>query len=209
MLFSLANLTVQSAINSFDSTAVIAGRSAAVDVVSLIYQVIHAFELACVSFAGQCYGARKYKRIDELVVKAILCCGGIVAALATVISLFPKAAIGLFNSDPEVIAVGKNILLMMSWSYLLYNIADIHVSCTRGMGRSIGITLMNIAGIILPRLIWVWVFFPMHRTVEFLYLCYPISFVISSIAQITYYKMVRRKLDRQLLQTVQESENPV
>lgn len=199
VLFSLSNLVVQSSINSLNSTAIIAAKTAATDAGNLVYQIIHGFSLACVSSSGQCYGARKYKRIDQLAIKAILCSGALVAAAAGLMTLFPGFVIGIFNDSPDVIAVGKNILLINSWSYVIYVVSDIYLSCTRGMGRSLGITLMNIAAIIAPRLIWIWFFFPQCRTIEFLYLCYPFSYITSAVAQFIYFKMVRKKVDEQAL----------
>lgn len=198
ILFSLSNLVVQSSINSFNDTAIIAAKTAAADASNLVYQIIHGFALACVSSSGQCFGAKKYKRIDKLAIKGTLSCGGLVAAAATLMTLFPAFVIGIFNDSPDVIAAGKNILLINLWGYLLYTVSDIYLSCTRGMGRSLGITLMNIAAIILPRLLWIWFAFPSCRTIEFLYLCYPISYLISAVAQIAYFKIVRKKLDQQV-----------
>lgn len=207
ILFSLSNLVVQSSINSFDDTAIIAAKTAAADASNLVYQIIHGFALACVSSSGQCYGAKKYKRIDELAVKATLTCGGLVATAAALMTLFPGFVIGIFNDSPDVIAAGKNILLINLWGYLLYTVSDIYLSCTRGMGKSMGITLMNIAAIITPRLIWIWFFFPMLRTIEFLYLCYPISYVISAAAQIVYFKIARKKVDKQAALEAAENKN--
>lgn len=198
ILFSLSNLVVQSSINSFGSTAIIAAKTAASDASNLVYQIIHGFALACISSSGQCYGAKKYKRIDELAVKATLTCGGLVAAAAAVMTMFPGFVIGVFNDSPDVIAAGKSILLINLWSYLFYTVSDIYLSCTRGMGKSLGITMMNIAAIIVPRLLWIWFAFPNYRTIEFLYMCYPISYVISAVAQIIYFKMVRKNADRKL-----------
>jgi Na+-driven multidrug efflux pump len=196
ILFSLSNLVVQASINSFQDTAIIAGKTAATDAANIIYQVIHAFAQACVSFAGQCAGAKNYKRIDQLAIKAILSCGAIVAALSLLATLFPGFVIGIFNDSPDVLATGTNILLIMSWSYLIYVISDIYISCTRGIGKSLGVTIMNIIGIILPRLLWIWFVFPQNRTMEFLFICYPVSYVVSSIVQILYYVRLRRKLDK-------------
>ena len=199
VLFSLSNLVVQSSINSFNDTAIIAAKTAAADAGNLVYQIIHGFALATVSSSGQCYGAKKYKRIDELAIKGTLVCGGLVAAAAALMTLAPGFVIGVFNNSPDVIAVGKNLLLINTWSYLIYAMSDIYLSCTRGMGRSLGITMMNVAAIILPRLLWIWFLFPYHRSIEFLYFCYPTSYAISAVAQIIYFKVVRRKLDRQVL----------
>lgn len=204
VLFSLSNLVVQSSINSFNNTAIIAAKTAAADASNLVYQIIHGFALACVSSSGQCYGARKYKRIDKLAIKGTLVCGGLVAAASAVMTLFPNFVIGVFNDSPDVIAVGKNILLISLWSYVLYAVSDIYLSCTRGMGKSLGITLMNIAAIITPRLLWIWLLFPQCRTIEFLYLCYPISYLTSAVAQIIYFKMVRGEVDRLALAQAQQ-----
>ena len=203
VLFSLSNLVVQSSINSFNDTAIIAAKTAAADASNLVYQIIHGFALACVSSSGQCYGAKKYKRIDKLAIKATLLCGGLVAAASAVMTLFPSFVIGVFNDSPDVIAVGKNILLISLWSYVLYAVSDIYLSCTRGMGRSLGITLMNIAAIITPRLLWIWFLFPYCRTIEFLFLCYPVSYLTSAVAQIIYFKIVRKKVDRLALAEAQ------
>ena len=199
VLFSLSNLVVQSSINSFDDTAIIAAKTAAADAGNLVYQIIHGFALATVSSSGQCYGARKYKRIDELAIKGTLVCGGLVAAAAALMTLAPGLVISIFNNSPDVIAVGKNLLLINTWSYVIYALSDIFLSCTRGMGRSLGITMMNVAAIILPRMLWIWFLFPYCRTIEFLYFCYPTSYAISAVAQIIYFKIVRKKLDRQVL----------
>lgn len=198
ILFSLSNLVVQSSINSFNDTAIIAAKTAAADASNLVYQIIHGFALACVSSSGQCHGAKKHKRIDKLAIQGILCCGSLVTASALLMTFFPKFVIGIFNSSPDVISAGKNILLINTWSYLIYTVSDIYLSCTRGMGKSLGITLMNVAAIILPRMLWIWFVFPQCRTIEFLYLCYPISYTISAIAQIIYFKIVRKKVDRRL-----------
>lgn len=206
ILFSLSNMVVQSSINSFNDAAILAAKTAAQDAGNLVYQIIHGFSLACVSSSGQCHGAKKHKRIDELAIKAILCCGGLVAASSLLMTLFPKFVIGIFNDSPDVIAVGKGILMINVWSYLLYSVSDIYLSCTRGMGKSLGITLMNIAAIILPRLIWIWFVFPLYRNIHFLYVCYPVSYLTSALAQFIYYKIVRKKVDRQLLEVAAEAK---
>ncbi len=198
ILFSLSNMIIQSSINSFDNTAIIAGKTAAQDVASIIYQVIHAFALACVSFSGQCFGAKKYKRIDKLTIKSILACGAVVAVMCTFATVFSDFCIGIFNNNPEVIKAGRSLMFILIWSYLLYTVSDLVLSCTRGIGKSLGVTAINVAALLAPRLIWIWFFFPAHRTIEYLYLCYPISYVISSAAQIIYYILLRKRMNKQL-----------
>ena len=150
----------------------------------------------CVSFAGQCFGAKNYKRIDELWRKSILLSGGIVAIVAVPLTLFSNAALGLFSNNPTVIETATPMLRIMVWSYVLYAIPECTVGCIRGMGASTMPTLMNIVCICAPRIIWNYFFFPLNPTVGWLYVCYPISYVICSIAQVSYFLHRRRTLDR-------------
>ena len=103
-----------------------------------------------------------------------------------------------------MLRVGKSILLINVWGYLLNAVNDVLINCVKGMGRSIGPTVINITTKMLPQLIWVWVFFPMRRTIEWLYLASPISWLISSVVLLVYYICVRKKLDKELaLETAQ------
>lgn len=198
MVVNLASAVVQTAVNSFDDTAIIAARTVVADVMNIFIQALHAFSLGCVSFAGQCYGAKKYKRIDKLAITTILCGSGLILVEALVVTFFPDAVIGIFNNDPAVLRVGKTILLINVWGYLLNAVNDVLINCAKGMGRSIGPTIINLTAKMLPQVIWVWVFFPMRRTIEWLYLASPISWLISSVVLVIYYISVRKKLDRQL-----------
>lgn len=59
-LFAIANICIQTSINSF-SHVVVEGNSAATNADSLIYDMMAAFYTACTSFIAQNLGARKKK----------------------------------------------------------------------------------------------------------------------------------------------------
>ncbi len=196
MVFSIANVIIASSINSLGSVAV-GGSSAAGGITGIVYQVLAAFYSACISFAGQCYGAGMYKRIDKLVISSILLGSGMMAVLSLAATLFPCTLLSLFTDNADYIRSGTAQMLITCWSYILYGISESFLGCLRGMQRSGMPTLLNAASICMPRLIWVFVFFPMCQEVWFLYLCYPISYVFSAATQGLYYLSVRRKLDKQ------------
>lgn len=202
MVFSISNVTITSSINSLGPVAM-GGSSASSGISGLIYQVIAAFYSGCVSFSGQCYGAGKYKRIDKLVLSSILLSSGFMLVLLIAITLFPDKLLGLFTSNADYIRSGTVQMLISCWGYILYGVSESFLGCLRGMRRSGMPTLLNAGCICLPRLIWVFVFFPLCREVWFLYLCYPISYLLSSVTQGLYYFSVRRKLDKQAIQTAE------
>lgn len=196
MVFTVSNLILQSALNGFGSTA-IAGKTAALDISTLVYQGIGACYLASISFSGQCYGARQYKRIDALLLRSTGLCVSYVVIMATICTLFPRTLLGFFNSDPEVINAGINLLLINSWGYILYATSETALGCLRGMGKSGLPMVLNFAGICVPRIIWVLFVFPLKHDITFLYLCYPISWTISAALQLSCYIICRRKLPKE------------
>lgn len=198
MVFSVANVIIQSSINSLGPVAV-GGGAASGGVAGIVYQVLAAFYSGCISFAGQCYGAGMYKRIDKLVATSIAWSAGMMAVLSLIATLFPGLLLGLFTDNADFIRSGTPQMLIASWSYVLYGASECFLGCLRGMRRSGIPTLLNALAICVPRLIWVFAVFPLCRTVWFLYLCYPISYVFSVTAQGIYYFRVRKQLGEDLV----------
>jgi Na+-driven multidrug efflux pump len=66
MVFSLSNVVVQSSINSFDSSVIVAGNSAAANIESFVYIGVMAFTQACITFTSQNVGAKNYGRIKQI-----------------------------------------------------------------------------------------------------------------------------------------------
>lgn len=197
IVFSFSNVILQSSLNSFNSDAVIAAKTIAVDVNALIYQVQAGLAAACVSFSGQCYGAGNYKRIDKVAVTATILCISIAGLPILLCTMFAPQVVSLFNTDPEVIRYGIPLLMISVLGMFVYAPAELYMGCSRGMKRAMAPTLMNILGICAPRLFWIWVIFPMYRDAVILYLCYPISWGISGVLQVAYYYHTRRKMDRE------------
>ena len=196
MVFSISNVTIQSSVNSLGDV-VMAGNAAASGYSGLVYQILAAFYSACISFSGQCYGAKKYKRIDKLVGRSILICSTMIATMAALATIFPYFFLGLFTNNRAAMESGIGPMLITCWGYILYGITEILLGTLRGMRRSGMPTLINAASICLPRLAWVFFVFPLYRTAWFLYLCYPISYVFSTSLQGIYMVQTRRQLDRQ------------
>lgn len=194
ILHSASNATLQSTVNGFGE-AVIAGNNAATSINCFPYLVNDCFSAACVSFAGQCCGAKRYKRLDQMALRAAICNSVIVLAMAAVITVFAKPLLALFNPDPLVTREGVFKLLLLSWTTVFFGITECVVGCVRGMGKSLTPTVINIFCICGLRLVWVLVVFPfLPYEPEYLYLCYPISWVVAMVIQLINYRICRKQL---------------
>ena len=63
LVFSLSNTMIQSSVNSFNSSQIVAGNSAALNVESFVYNAMNAMYTTAVTAVGQNVGAGKYNRI--------------------------------------------------------------------------------------------------------------------------------------------------
>lgn len=201
-VFSISNVVVQSTVNTFGDTQ-IAGNVAAEGITAFIYQVIAAVYSASVSFAGQCYGAGKIKRINRLLGTGTLLCTSLLVVLCVIATIFPRQLLSIFNSDPLVIESGVSKMLMVAWGYILYCPSETVLACLRGMRKTAIPTVMNIMCICVARVLWVLFVFPICPTIIMLYLCYPVSYLLSITALGIYYIQTYRKVNRKELHVIQ------
>ncbi len=193
LVFSISNVILQSSVNVLGDT-VMAANAASNSLTNFIYLVLNSFYSACVSFTGQCFGAKEYRRIDQLLVRSIAICVLAVSLMAAVMTLFPRQLIGLYNTEPDVIDASIAKLMIVSWAYVLYVFSELTLGCLRGMGKSLVPMILNAFGICMPRLLWVWFFASPNSSLGELYLCYPISYVFSAAFLVSYFFLCRRKL---------------
>jgi Na+-driven multidrug efflux pump len=192
MVFSLSNVVIQSSINAFGDT-IIAGSSASNNVTALTYQFPAAIYSANLSFAGQCYGAGKFDRIEKLAVRSCILAMTTTTLLSLVFTFAPYVFLGLFSSEQDVLAAAVPKLLIVSWSYLLYGVAESLLGILRGLKRTTVPTVINIMCVCVLRVLWIALIFPLAPTPIVLYLCYPVSYLFDVTVVVVYYLYVRKK----------------
>ena len=191
-VFSLSNVVIQSAVNSFGSDA-IAGSTAAANFDFISYCAMSAFAQSAVTFTSQNYGAGKLDRCKK-VFRICMGCGiGVSAVVVFVLVTFRYTMIGLFTTEPAVIEFAmKRIMTAFIFHYFIGSY-EISGGCLRGMNHSLFPALISVFGTCVFRLIYVFTYIPKHHTFEALFRVYPISWVITGIITITAYLIVRRK----------------
>lgn len=192
-VFSISNVLIQSSVNSFGSIAM-AGNSAAGNLEGFVYTAMNTLHQTAVSFVGQNYGAKKYKRIGTIALQ----CLGIVTVVGLVMGnavyFAGNVLLKLYAKEPEVIAFGMRRLLMICCPYFLCGVMDTLVGCLRGMGRSIMPMFVSLAGACLFRVIWIYTIFEQNRTLETLYISYPISWIITSLVHAGCFLFIYGKI---------------
>lgn len=195
LLFSISNVLIQSAVNSFGST-MIAASSAAANVESYVGTTMNAYYNAAITFTGQNMGAKKYDRIDTV---AKVCTTLIFATwilLSGAILLFGRSLLAIYTSDPEVVDLGMLRMNVMMVAYFTCGTMNVYPGLTRGMGHSVLPMLCTLIGACLMRIVWLATFFTWHPTVIMLFVCYPITWALAGLGQAGSFLYVRGQIRR-------------
>lgn len=194
MVFSVSNIIIQSAVNSLGA-AVMAGSAAAFNIEIISFFMLNSFTQTFVTFIGQNYGAGQYNRCHKIIRQGLMLDLAFTVALGMFLLLFSRSLLGIFNSDQEVIDAGITRLKFILTAQSINCIMDGLSGVMRGFGYSMVPAVIMFVGTCGVRVFWVYAIFPIKRTFSLLMVCYPLSWIISSIAVIiAYFVIIRRVL---------------
>ena len=193
IVFSLSNVVIQSSINSFNSTAIVAGSSTSSNIEGFVYTGMNAIYQTCLTFTSQNYGAGKCRRVD----RTLLLCLGYVTAIGLALGnlavfLGPQLASIYAPGEPEVVAQAVLRLQYVCSLYFLCGIMDTMVGVLRGLGYSVVPVVVSMVGACVARLVWVATIFQVYRSPEVLYLSYPVSWTITLTVHMLFFLFIRR-----------------
>ena len=194
VVFALSNVVIQSSLNSFDDSVLVAGSSAAANIEGFVYAGMNAFYQTAITFVGQNYGAAKCDRVDRV---ARLCVGFSVITglvLGNLAYLLGAPLAGIYApGKPDVIQQALVRMLILCCPYFICGVMDTLVGVLRGLGSSVIPMITSIVGACGLRLVWVAVVFPKYRTPTCLYLSYPVTWVITGLCHFLFLMLVVRK----------------
>lgn len=205
IIFSLSNVVIQSAVNSFGNI-IVAGNSAAANIEGFVYVAMNSFYQATISFVSQNFGAGQYKRINRIVVMGEICVIVVGVCLGNAAYLCGHQLLGIYTDNPEVIEAGMIRLSYVSRTYALCGIMDVMVGGLRGIGYSVMPMIVSLIGACGLRLLWLATGFmlPQFHTIEMVYVPYPVSWIITLTTHIICYIWARNQVRKKYELTEQE-----
>lgn len=179
MIFSFANIIIQSAVNSLGTT-VMAASSAAFNLEIFSYYIMNSFGQACTTFVGQNYGAGKSERCLKSLKLCLLQSIVSTAAVSVLILVFSRPLLGIFNTDPDVIATGRIRLEYIFFAYLFSFAQEGLSGYLRGFGVSFIPAACAVIGICGVRLTWIFTVFQKSPSFTTIMQVYPLSLGITA-----------------------------
>ena len=190
-IINFSNVLLQSSVNSFGSVAM-AGYTAANNILGFLYVSVNSITQACMSFTSQNYGVRKFKRM------VLLECLGLTVIVALVLGggsyLFGAELMHIYTKSIKVVECGVDIMLYTTVTYFLCGIMDLLPGALRGMGHSTVPMILSVIGTVGTRIVWIYAIFPYHKSLDFLFISYPVSWLLTIVMQVICFYFVRKKV---------------
>jgi Na+-driven multidrug efflux pump len=194
MVFSIANVCIQTSINGFGASAV-AGSAIAVNFEYISYYMVNGYNAAVMTFISQNYGAGNWKRCRQAYVL------GMASAMITAIimnSMFTLARnplIGIFTSDPEVAGFAVQRMFNVVIFHFLICTYEITGSALRGLGKSFVPAILTVFGTCIFRIVYVNTYVVSHHTFRNLMLVYPVSWIVTGAMVIIAFGIVWHRMN--------------
>ena len=199
IVFNISNITIQSAINGFGSSAM-AGSAAELNFEYFSFYVVGAFNQTTVTFTSINFGAEKVERCKKIFRYCMISSVAITGVMVFFFVVFRQFFIGLYTIDPVAIKYGVLRMLAVETFDCLINSYEIGASTLRAMGHSLLPTIETIFGVCVFRIVWIYTVFahfkkilPPLEAFGVLTLVYPASWILAGTTVLTTYYIIRNK----------------
>ncbi len=213
--YSIANVIIQSAVNTYalavnpsSAYAIVAGNSTGANIEGFVFNVIASIGQSVSPYVAQNYGAGKFVRIKRILGAALFLSVVFWAVISAIVLLFRMPLIGLYVNDPNtpegqiIIEYATIRLFSLTPIYFLCSFQDTIIYSLRSMNRIIVPMIVSFFFVCVFRIFWVTVIFPLVFTLPFLFLSWPVSWVLLIVIEgihliLVYNKLVNQKINDQ------------
>ena len=194
-MFAISNVVIQSSINSFGDVFM-SGNASASNLEGFVMVAMDAFNQAALNFTGQNVGAGQYKRVRKILLTCLACTTVVGLAGGLTVFAFGRQLLGIYITDSaEAIEYGILHLSYVCAPYFILGMTNVVSGALRGLGASVSPMLISVLGICGVRILWIYTIFqvPQYHTPGCLFFSYPLSWVITLVAQMVLFTVIYRK----------------
>ena len=186
-MYNVSNMVIQSCMNSFGTDTIAAwGVYGKIDFV--FWMTINSLGIAITTFVGQNFGARQYDRVRS----GVRVCMGMAAGLTLLVSvsfyLAAEPLFRVFTQDNSVVAVGVQMMHVLTPVYITYISIEVLSGALRGCGDVRVPTLITVFFVCGLRVLWLTTMVPLYHTIATVEFSYPLTWTLASLLFIIYYK---------------------
>lgn len=196
-MYSLSNMTIQVAVNSL-GTVVVASWAMSGKTDGFFWAISNAMGAAITSFIAQNYGAGRTDRVRQCVKQGLIMHFIVTIVVSAGLMLTAIPLLRLLTPDEAVVETTYRVMSYFVPFYFTWVLVEVLSAVLRGIGDVVYPVVIIGIGICLFRVIWILTVFAHFGTLLSLCLSYTVSWTITSIALVIYYRkggwMNRRRL---------------
>ena len=185
-VIALANVVVQSNINSFGEMAM-SGCGAYAKVEGFAFLPITSFTSAITTFVGQNLGAGELRRTRQGARFGIACSVIIAEAVGALLYWLAPILIKAFTQESAAIAFGVQKMRTCSLFFCLLALSHCLAAVMRGAGRAVIPMISMLSFWCVVRVAIITVATPIYQSIAVVNWVYPITWALSSIFLLIYY----------------------
>ena len=185
IIYPISNTTIQSNINIFGVSS-IAAWAVCGKLDFLIWAVSEAFSIAISIFVAQNYGAKKHQRARIGIVVALFMAMIAIFIISFILYIWNKPLAHFLINDKNIVELTSQIIHLLAPLYFIYVIGDVLSGAIRGIGDTFNPMIINIFGICIIRLLWIFFIVPLNPTFFMVLYSFIVSWIITTIMYITY-----------------------
>ena len=185
-VIGLANVVVQSQINSFGMMAM-AAYGAHSKIEGFAFLPIMSFNMAISTFISQNLGAREYERARKGARFGVILAVVLAQSIGFAVLAFAPELVAVFDPTPEVVRLGAMQARTLAKFYFLLSFSHAIASVCRGAGKAFVPMLVMLGVWCLVRLAYIYAIMHFVGEISYIYWAYPITWLISSAIYLVYY----------------------
>ena len=191
VLYPISNTIIQSSINTFGVNSIAAWAiSGKLDF--LIWTVSDAFSIAISTFIAQNYGAEKHQRARDGIKVALIMSMIAIFVISFTLYFYNKPLAYFLIKDKNIVDLTSKIIKLIAPLYFIYVIGDVLSGAIRGIGDTFNPMIINIFGICVCRVLWIFFIVPLNPTFFMVLYGFIVSWIITAIMYITYIVYKRK-----------------
>ena len=185
VLYPISNTIIQSSINTFGVNSIAAWAiSGKLDF--LIWTVSDAFSVAISTFVAQNYGAKKHQRARDGIKIALSMSMVAIFVISFILYFYNKPLAYFLIKDKNIVDLTSQVIHLIAPLYFIYVIGDVLSGAIRGTGNTLHPMVINIFGICICRILWIFLIVPLNPTFFMVLYGFIVSWIITALMYIVY-----------------------
>ena len=181
-LFPISNMQIAAGVNSYGADFV-AGSTASQQYEKMLGSYNVGLAATTLTMMGQNLGAKKKERVYRVFFTVLILEFCLILGTASIIYAFGETLIPIFTgNNAAAVEAGMLRMRIMLFSYCILHVPT--APAMQAFGHPTLQTVINVGTVLGLRTFWMQVIYPLNPTLDTLYFCYPLTYIVNFLSYV-------------------------